>query len=689
MEILDHLKPFIHWIELHPHLTGFFVFIVSLLESLAFVGILFPGTVFMTAAGLLIGAGISKAAPLMSYAILGAVMGDVFSYHLGHHYKNHIRELPLVKRYIVWLQRGESYFVRHGGKSVFLGRFCPLRPVVPVIAGMMNMSPLRFYVSNIASALIWGPVYMIPGIIIGAAASQLPPDVASRLLVILLVVLLVIALTAWLFKKIIFMVVTYIRRVFDAIWHSIKAHPSMYPIYQLLRDPCSTVGHRQLNLLMIACVLTLALGILSLMVLTNSGPMTWNTPVFIFFRSLHNEDVMKVMILLTYIGDRYILGPTAVAICLWLAWKKQWYLAFHWLAIFLTSFGIVAVIKFLIHSPRPDGLSGSLVNNSFPSGHVTIAIAYYSFFAATIIRNTKRELRSIIYSVTTIVCGIIIFTRLYLGAHWTTDVIGGTLAGLLCASIVIISYRRRAPKPINLHQYIAVVLVSFLIFFGIKVKTHYADDIAIYTPQWPQITLSVNNWWEQGPEKAVLYRDSRFGNPLQLINIQWAGTDKNIKDTLLVRGWEELSSSTLINALNHMSPDGQKIHVNLIPPLLQGKAPKMIFIKAYKDNHFIILRFWPSNVTFKDTTTPLWFGILDYHNNPNYRLKRHTKKNLFAAEEPPIELLYPALQTLHVKHIPEPHVKKPKNISASQWKGGILFISSIPTEAMKEKPLKK
>jgi membrane protein DedA with SNARE-associated domain len=68
------------------------------------------------------------------------------------------------------LDKGEAYFDHHGGKSVFLGRFIPgIKSVVPGIAGIVGMSPWRFTVINIVSAVVWAAVHLLPCILLAVA----------------------------------------------------------------------------------------------------------------------------------------------------------------------------------------------------------------------------------------------------------------------------------------------------------------------------------------------------------------------------------------------------------------------------------------------------------------------------------------------------------------------------------------
>jgi membrane protein DedA with SNARE-associated domain len=138
--MLDHLfHGLIEFMRVHPAWAGFMTFWIALLESLPIFGYLLPGSLILTGIGLLIGA---KFIPMWSItlsAIAGAIVGDGLSFLLGKHYHANIRQLWIFKRYIKWLDNGEEFFAKHGGKSVFLGRFFgPLRPMIPMIAGMMD-----------------------------------------------------------------------------------------------------------------------------------------------------------------------------------------------------------------------------------------------------------------------------------------------------------------------------------------------------------------------------------------------------------------------------------------------------------------------------------------------------------------------------------------------------------------------
>ena len=149
------------WITNHPNLAGFAIFASSFAESLAFVGLIIPGAALMMTAGALITTGALPFWTTMVWAVCGAVLGDGLSFWLGHHFKGRIRSFSLFARYPNMLARGEEFFHRHGGKSVFFGRFVgPVRPVIPIIAGMLGMGHSRFTVYNILRSWLGSGIHV-------------------------------------------------------------------------------------------------------------------------------------------------------------------------------------------------------------------------------------------------------------------------------------------------------------------------------------------------------------------------------------------------------------------------------------------------------------------------------------------------------------------------------------------------
>jgi len=149
------------------------LFLCAFAESLAFVGFVVPGVALIAGAGVLVASGALSFWPVYIAIASGAVLGDATSYWLGRVFGDRVPHTWPFRRRPELLERGSRFFRRHGGKSVFLARFLgPLRPVVPITAGMMAMPHRPFQIANLLSAVIWVPLLMAPGFAMGKGTGM-------------------------------------------------------------------------------------------------------------------------------------------------------------------------------------------------------------------------------------------------------------------------------------------------------------------------------------------------------------------------------------------------------------------------------------------------------------------------------------------------------------------------------------
>ena len=196
-----YLNALLAFINHHSALAYVMVFLVSFSESLALIGLLVPGTVIMFGIGAVIAAGSLGLAPVLVLAIIGAIAGDGVSYWLGHHFKERLVDIWPFSRYPEMLKKGAAFFHRHGGKSVLFGRFVgPVRPVIPLMAGMLGMRPVNFSIVNVLSAIGWALVYILPGVVFGTSLT-VAGAVSTRLAVVVFILVAGIWGFIWLSRR--------------------------------------------------------------------------------------------------------------------------------------------------------------------------------------------------------------------------------------------------------------------------------------------------------------------------------------------------------------------------------------------------------------------------------------------------------------------------------------------------------
>lgn len=147
---------------------------------------------------------------------------------------------------------------------------------------------------------------------------------------------------------------------------------------------------------------------------------------------------IKIFSLLTLFGKSYVIifFTIITTVILWLL-QKKWQIVGLLLSL-IGSEAFTYATKLIVDRPRPEYAVYLEHSGSFPSGHSTVAVAFYGFLIYLLPKylKTKRE-RVLIISTGSLLIILIGFSRLYLGVHYLSDILIGYLIGLLwlCLSI--------------------------------------------------------------------------------------------------------------------------------------------------------------------------------------------------------------------------------------------------------------
>ena len=453
------------WFSSNPAWLSAGLFLIAFLESLAVAGLVIPGVAILFAIAALAGKTGMPLGEALVWAGAGAIVGDGTSYLLGRQLKGRLHSVWPFSRYPRMLHRGEHFFLLHGGKSVVIGRFVgPIRPVLPLIAGAFRMPWRRFFTFNILSAIGWAPLYVLPGFLVGSALAseiELPPQLYPVLgisVAILAAIHLIFFRLRWGLDN--------ESRIYNRLrrwtmrnnatrqfWRSFSsARPAQggeFPLGSL------SLGLAAGAMFAIWATLNISTGLLE----------EFNQQVAEFFTSMRHPFFDSPALLFTLFGDIVPLASGALLAIAVFAFRGYYAAAVHvGLGLLLTSV-MVTGLKASFAVGRPELVATPPDSWAFPSGHAT-SIAMFSGLAASFVaREVSNRKRWQIYLAFSLPMFLVAGSRLYLGVHWFSDVIGGLLLGLSLCGFLRASYSRYDDTPLKLDP--SALIAIFLWLTGI------------------------------------------------------------------------------------------------------------------------------------------------------------------------------------------------------------------------------
>lgn len=572
------------------------VFLVSAGEALFVIGLFVPSTVVLVAAGGLIGLGTLSFWPVYLAATAGAVLGDAISFWFGHVWKQRVRQIWPFSRYGAALDKGEAFFHRHGGKSVFIGRFIPgVKAVVPGIAGMMGMGITRFTVINVVSAFAWAGAHIIPAIALGRG-FDLAKSANPRLAVLLVALTAILVLAWYLTKLTLGFALPHLDRFRQRLADNLKPQNTRLARWGsrvLLNEEGALLAFALavLGLFASAGFVLLVANLLFEPELTAS-----DSAVSTFLQSFRNAPADRIMTLITMLADSVVLATVAVAFVLLLAVLKRWRLALMSTVAFTGGALFVPLAKSLLHRARPLPHYSGAEAFSFPSGHATLSITIIGVIVLILAHNLPRRWKTAAYAATTVLLTMIAFSRIYLLAHWPSDVLAGLLfGGSVVILLAFLLHGRRIELPAGR---IAMVLgLLFVATFGWHVDRGFVQASDVYSRSLPVESMTVDQWigggWQKVPDARILF-DGEFAEPLIF---QTNLTVETLEKVLTSGGWQKSKASWWESLLAHIVPSRGSLAD--IPPLHtynSGSPAVAIFSREdrMRPDTRLVLNIWPT-----------------------------------------------------------------------------------------------
>lgn len=177
------------------------LFLIIFAETGLFFGFFLPGDALLITAGLVAAKPDSGIEFITANLVMiaGAILGDSTGYFIGKRVGNSLFNKPdstfFRRDYLLTTQ---AYYEKHGGKTVFFGRFLPvIRSFVTTVAGVAGMPYYTFLLFSITGATVWMLTFTLLGYTVGSVFPELHDYINAVILVFLILIPLSFVYQLW------------------------------------------------------------------------------------------------------------------------------------------------------------------------------------------------------------------------------------------------------------------------------------------------------------------------------------------------------------------------------------------------------------------------------------------------------------------------------------------------------------
>ena len=212
-----------------------------------------------------------------------------------------------------------------------------------------------------------------------------------------------------------------------------------------------------------------------------------------------------------------------------------------------------------------------------------MAAVIFGILAVLVSHSMGRWGRALVYGM----CGSIVvaigYSRVYLGAHWLSDMLAGLFFGTVVVAAFGVAIEAIPPRRIRPLSLFGVSLIVFILAGAAHVTLRYERAQEIYAMPQRHILIQTADWLSDGWEKMPPQRIDLAGKPEESFIAQYAGDLAPLDGWLKQGGWTEVPHWTWRESLPYLNPNAKLAELPPRPALHEGLQARLTFMRPVTD----------------------------------------------------------------------------------------------------------
>jgi membrane protein DedA with SNARE-associated domain/membrane-associated phospholipid phosphatase len=411
----------------------------AFIETAAFVGLVLPGETVVILGGALAGQGQTSVVLTIGVVWVAAIAGDSVSFLLGRRLGREflLRYGPRVRITHERFARVESYFSRHGGKTIVIGRFIGLvRALAPFTAGSSGMRYGYYLPFCVLGTGLWAVTFVLIGYFASQSLDAAARTAGQGTLLFGIAVGVIVAIVV---------AVRFLRRPENRrrLVAGMERRAALRPLLVAGRwvtpparfvwarvTPGRPLGLEFTTLLAILAVSVYVVIAYTVTVSGDPGPTPGDRTAFDVAGHLQASWLTDAAKIVGALGSAAVTLPLALVAAVALAVRRRWAEAAVLVASVAVIYIGVAELKDATARPRPTGALASASGWAFPSGHAAHAVIF-PWLALTLTVRLRHGMAggSALLALGIAIAVLVGLSRVYLRVHYLSDVSAGWALG--------------------------------------------------------------------------------------------------------------------------------------------------------------------------------------------------------------------------------------------------------------------